>query len=151
MSKNFNKKTKRVKHQKVIGKESYINQQTGEIIECIVVEKNIESDFNFHKVWITDLINILEIIGTKKLKIIKWLLDNFNDKDNTIFFTQQKLSKQLGISYTIVNQTIKLLLENDFLRKIQNGVYMINPNILVKGNTSKRMNLLVKYKEIDKE
>ena len=148
---NFKKKSKKVKKQKIIGKQNYINQETGEIVECVVVEKTIENDFNFHKVWLNDLIGILEIIGTKKLTVIKWILDNFNDKDNTVFFTQRGLGKELGLSTKTINETIKLLLENGFMKKVQNGVYMINPDILVKGTTGKRTNLLVKYKEIGNE
>ena len=145
------KKTRKIKKQKIIGKENFINQETGEIIECVVIEKNVENDFNFHKVWLEDLIGILEIIGTKKLVIVKWILNNFNDKDNIVFFTQRKLVKELGISIKTINETIKLLLENNFMKKIQNGVYMINPDILVKGKTGKRMNLLIQYNNINGE
>jgi len=141
----------KTKKQKIIGTQNYINQDSGEIVECLVVEKNVENDFNFHKIWIEDLVSILEIVGSKKLKVVKWILNNFNDKDNTIFFTQQKLSKELNISYPILNETIKILMENNFMSRVQNGVYMLNPNIIVKGKSSKRSNLLVKYTNIKKD
>jgi len=145
------KKIIKTKKQKVIGTQNYINQDTGEIIETLVIEKNVEQDFNFHKVWINDLMNIFELIGTKRIKIINYLLKEVNDKNNIVFFTQRKLSKELDISLVTINETIKILVENNFMKQIQRGVYQINPDIIIKGNSTKRKNLLIKYNEIKKE
>jgi len=145
------KKIIKTKKQKIIGTQNYINQDTGEIVETLVIEKNIEQDFNFHKVWINDLMNIFELIGTKRIKIINYLLKEVNDKNNIVFFTQRKLSKELDISLVTINETIKILVENNFMKQIQRGVYQINPDIIIKGNSTKRKNLLIKYNEIKKE
>ena len=145
------KKSVKIKKQKIVGKETYINQETGEIKEMLVVDKYVEQDFNFHKIWLTDLLNIIEIIGTKKLKVIKYILNNMNTKDNTIYFTQRGLAKELGLSLQTINDTIKILIESNFMRKIQTGVYQINPDIVVKGSTGKRMNLLIQYKSLEKD
>jgi len=144
--KNKQRKSKKIKRMEIKGKQTFIDQN-GQPRDFLVVEKNIEQDFNFHKIWINDLVGILEIIGTKKLSIIKWLLGNMNNTDNTIYFTQRGLSKELKISLPVINETIKLLIENNFMTKIQNGVYRINPDIIVKGGTNKRINLAIIYKE----
>ena len=144
-----NRKTKKIKRQKIIGKQNYINQETGEIVETVVVEKEIEQDFNFHKIWLADLLNVIEIIGNKKLKVVKEILNRMNSKDNIVFFTQRNLAKELGISLQVVNSTIKILLESDFMKKIQNGVYQINPDLIIKGRTNKRVNMLIQYKNLD--
>jgi len=148
-NKNIVKKSVKTKKQKIVGKETYINQTTGEIKEMVVIDKYVEQDFNFHKIWLTDLLNIIEIIGTKKLKIVKYILNKMNTKDNTIYFTQRGLSKELGISLQTINDTIKILIETNFMKKVQNGVYQINPDIIIKGNSGKRVNLLIQYKNID--
>ena len=36
---------------------------------------------------------------------------------------------------------------NGFIKKIQNGAYLVNPNILMKGNDNKRQMLLSYYEE----
>ena len=146
---NNKRNSKKIKKQKIIGKETYINQETGDIKEMVVVDKYVEQDFNFHKIWLSDLLSIIEIIGTKKLKIIKHILNKMNTKDNTVYFTQRGLSKELGLSLQTVNNTIKILVESNFMRKIQTGVYQINPDIIIKGSTGKRVNLLIQYKKID--
>jgi len=145
------KKSVKIKKQKIIGKETYIHQETGEIKEMVVVDKYIDQDFNFHKIWLSDLLNIIEIIGTKKLKIVKYILNKMNTKDNTVYFTQRGLSNELGISLQTINDTIKILVNSNFMKKIQNGVYQINPDIIIKGSTGKRVNLLIQYKNIDNE
>ena len=145
------RKSRKIKKQKVIGKQNYINQETGEIIETTVIEKKVEQDFGWNKVWLSDLLNVIELVGSKKLKIVKYILNEMNTNNNIVFFTQRGLSKKLELSLGVINETIKILVESDFMKKIQNGVYQINPDILVKGNTSKRLNLLVKYEQINKE
>ena len=142
---------KKVRRQKIVGTQTFINRDTGEILESVVVEKNVDKDFNWHKIWLQDLLNILELIGTKKLVIIKWILNHMNDKDNIVYFTQRALANELKMSLKTINETIKILLEVDFMRKKQNGVYQINPNIIAKGSTGKRMNLLIKYNKIGGE
>ena len=144
------KNSTKIKRQKIIGKQNYINQETGEIIETVVIEKNVEQDFNFHKVWIIDIMNIIGEMGNKKIKIIEYILDNMN-KDNIVYFTYSKLEKDIRVSRPIIVNTIKSLIEKNFMKRIQTGVYQVNPNLVVKGSTGKRINLLIQYKNIDNE
>jgi len=145
------KKSVKIKKQNIIGKETYIKQDTGEIKECIVVEKNIEQDFNFYKIWLMDLLGILDIVGNKKIKVINYLFEIMNPRDNTISITYKEVEKNTGVSYPIVVETFKILLDSNFLKKVRQSFYMINPDIIVKGRTGKRMNLLIQYNNITKE
>ena len=43
---------------------------------------------------------------------------------------------------------MRKLQENNFIKKIQNGAYLVNPNILMKGNDTKRQ-ILLSYYESD--
>ncbi len=40
---------------------------------------------------------------------------------------------------------MKKLQVNNFIKKVQNGVWLVNPNILMKGNDNKRKILLSYY------
>lgn len=142
------KKTTKVKKQKIIGKQNYINTGTGEVIETVVVEKNIEQDFNFFKVWIMDLMNVLELVGSKKMKVVNHILDNLNVRENLFIGTHVEISKKLNISRPVVSQTFKILIDSNLLVKKNIGVYMLNPDIIIKGSTGKRLNLLIKYNEL---
>lgn len=44
---------------------------------------------------------------------------------------------------------MKKLLENDFLRRVQNGVYQVNAKYIVKGNENKRRMVIDYYNDLD--
>jgi hypothetical protein len=136
---------------KIYGEKELIDPATGEVIKTTYIVKKYKGDFNFHKVWLADLLNVLEVVGNKKLKVIRWILSNINNKTNQIIGTHQKISEKIGISRVVVSQTFKLLQDADFLVKEQNGVYKINPLILVQGDNKKRQSILVEYKELKDE
>ena len=136
------------KMNKIFGEKELIDPTTGEVIKTTYIVKKYRGDFNFHKVWLADLLNVLEVVGNKKLKVIRWILSNINNKTNQIIGTHQKISEKIGVSRVVVSQTFKLLQDADFLVKEQNGVYKINPLILVQGDNKKRQSILVGYKEL---
>ena len=145
------RKTKTIKKQQIIGTETYINRETGEIIEANVIQKNVEADYGFFKVWLLDLMNILELVGTKKMRVVNYIFENLKGAENLFIATHEEIAKKLKISRPVVSQTFKILLDANLLVKKQNGVYMINPDIIARVNNPKRMSLLIKYNEIKTE
>lgn len=128
---------------KVKGTQTYINANTGEIEEMQVTSIE-DADFNFSKVWMKNFIATLDIVGNQKTKVCFWIIDHI-DKNNMLVATQRSLSEQIGVSYQTVSTTIKILLDADFLRKVQSGVYMVNPDVVFKGTRQKRLNVLNQY------
>lgn len=136
-----NTTSKKVKY---IGQQEFINAQTGEI-ESFCVTSIEERDFNFHKIWMRNFITTLDIVGNQKTKLCMWLIDNIN-RDNQLIGTLRDIATRSGISLETVRITIKLLLDADFMRKVQNGVYVINPDIIFKGTRAARLNILNQYR-----
>ena len=128
---------------KVIGTETYIKQDTGEIAEMQVMEIE-ERDANFHKLWLSHILQTIDLIGNQKTKLAFWILDNLNT-ENQLIMTQRKISEKSGISLDTVRLTIKALMESNFLIKISSGAYRVNPEVLFKGGKNNRMNVLLKY------
>lgn len=131
------------KKTKIIGTENYINQSTGEILEMNVIEIE-ERDSNFHKLWLGHILQTLDLIGNQKIKVVSYILENINS-ENIFFSTQREIAEKIDVSPTTVNVTIKVLVDNDFMALVQEGVYRINPNVLFKGSKNRRMNILLKY------
>jgi len=142
---NSNKKLAKTKKQLVIGKQKFINSETGEIVELTVIEKNISNDYNFHKIWLQDLLNILNSFGNKKIKILTYLLNKMRNEDNTVTVTYKEIENKLNISKPTIGVTIKELIQANVIKKIAPATYQFNPDIIVKGNTQKRQALLIKY------
>jgi predicted transcriptional regulator len=144
-----NKKVRK-KSQTIIGSQRYINADTGEILETTVIEKEVERDFNFHKIWLNDLMSVLNLIGGKKLDILKYLLSEMRTQDNTISVTYTKIQEKLKTSRKTIAETMKILQKANFITKVQNGLYMVNPDIIVRGKSGKKDALMIKYVEATK-
>lgn len=136
------------KKMKVVGTQQFINVQTGEV-EDFQVTSIEERDFNFHKVWMKNFINTLDLVGNQKTKLCFWIIDNL-DKENQLCMTYRQISEKTSISLETVRITMKLLLEADFLRKVNMGCYVVNPDVLFKGSRSGRLNVLNTYTDIEK-
>lgn len=130
---------------KVIGTETYIKQDTGEIKEMQVIDIE-ERDFNFHKVWLEHIIHSMDLIGNQKTRLAFWIIENLN-KENQLVMTQRKIAEKTGISLETVRQTMKALMESDFIVKINSGAYCVNPDKIFKGGKTARMSVLINYHE----
>lgn len=130
-----------------IGKAKYTNNRTGEVEEFNVIEE-YDQDFNFEKIWLTHLLDSLNVLGGAKIKVLKYLLSNKNS-DNQIIGTQRKIAEDVGVSVPVVNQTISSLVKANALKKVSSGVLMLNPEFMFKGKHQKRMSILLRYHQID--
>lgn len=128
---------------KIVGTQEYINKQTGELEEMQVVSIE-ERDANFHKLWLGNILNHIDLIGNQKAKLAFWILDNL-DSENKLTMTQKQIAEQTGISIKTVNLTINTLINSNFLIKINISAYRINPDIIFKGGKTDRLNVLIKY------
>lgn len=133
---------------KVIGTQQFINVATGEI-EDFQVTSIEERDFNFHKVWMRNFINTLDVVGNQKTKLCFWIIDNLN-KENQLCMTYRQIAEKTNISLETVRITMKLLLEADFLRKVNMGCYVVNPDVVYKGTRTGRLNVLNTYSDAEK-
>lgn len=128
---------------KVIGTETYIKQDTGELTEMQVISIQ-DRDANFHKIWLEHILSSIDIIGNQKTKLAFWILEHL-DTENRLVMTQRAIAIKTGISVKTVTETLKALIETNFLQKVQSGVYRVNPDIIWKGGKSDRLNILMQY------
>lgn len=130
---------------KVIGTQKYINAQTGTVEEMNVITVE-ERDFNFHKLWLRNILTAVDLIGNQKIKLAFWIIEHLNS-ENQLNYTYEQMQKETNISMDTIKRTMKALMDCDFLRKKHSGCYIINPNMLYKGCHKCRMNVLIKYQD----
>lgn len=130
---------------RVIGTEKYVNANTGELEEMSVISVE-ERDFNFHKLWLHNILNTIDLIGNQKIKFAFWIIEHLNS-ENQLNYTVRQLETETGFSKATISRTMKALMECDFLRKKHSGCYVVNPDILYKGRHQGRMNVLIKYRD----
>lgn len=154
----LNKKTERnklsikrtSKKTNVIGQKEYIDHDTGELKIMNVISCE-NQDFNFHKIWLGHIIQCLDLVGNKKIKVINFILENI-DYENKLCMSRPTISKHTGISIRTIESTMKTLINNNILHMISKSVYRVNPNMIFKGQHKQRMNILIEYnKEITED
>lgn len=145
------KGTQRVKALKYIGANEIIMQNplTNEMEKVDAAYMKFEErDFNFDKIFSYYMFQAMGLMGSKKMNVMIWMMQNRNS-DNMVIATTEKISKETKISLPIIKEVIKLLRQFDFLKRISNGCYQWSPNVIFKGGIKKRLAILWDYEKID--
>ena len=132
---------------KTIGTEEYIDSTTGELKKFKVVSEEEQTDFNFQKIWVKDLIKLLKALGGSKVEVFCYILDKKNS-DNIFIGSINDIAKKTGVSENTVKSALKVMKELDYVRMAMHGVYQINPSLIVKGKSKRRQMLLLQYNAI---
>lgn len=148
-SKTKSNKSTTAKKMKIIGKQEYLNISTGNVEDFQVIKME-DRDFNFHKIWLAQIITSLDLIGNQKTRLAFWILDHLN-RDNQLTLNYRQIAEESGISLFTVKQTMKALLECDFLRRKNQGCYVVNPDKVFKGTKDGRMRILLEYSKIENQ
>jgi DNA-binding Lrp family transcriptional regulator len=126
-------------------REEYIKVSTGEAILVDEISKRVYGSKNFWKCYLMDFLAVLGIVDNKQLDIFIYIVENTHPANNTFLGTYKKIARDVGVSESTISTIMKKLQANNFIKKIQNGAWLVNPNILMKGNDSKRQILLSYY------
>lgn len=122
-----------------------IDRETGELITVEQVNKLVYGTKNFWKCYLMDFLSILGIIDNKQVDIFIYIVENTNQSNNVFLGTYKKISEDVGCSSATIARIMKKLQDNNFIKKLQNGAWLVNPNILVRGDDTKRQILLSYY------
>lgn len=136
-------------HQRVVGSESYINSQTGELVNMQVVETDTyEKDSDFHKLFLKAFSIIIEEAADQKMKLVFWVISHLT-KDNKLLYTYRQIGEKAGVSYRAVTDTMKIFFDKDFVRRQSSGHYIINPNMIFKGSYQRRCRCYHEYSKAE--
>ena len=94
-------------------------------------------------------IRSLKDTSTKKA-MIPMVLISLMDKNNKIFMTLDDLSLELDYPKTGLSVVFGQYKKMDFLKKIRNGLYMVNPLVSYRGSKYERDKLIKEYNSVDK-
>ena len=94
-------------------------------------------------------IRSLKDTSTKKA-LIPMVLISLMDKNNKIFMTLDDLSLELDYPKTGLSVLFGQYKKMDFLKKIRNGLYMVNPLVSYRGSKYERDKLIKEYNSVDK-
>lgn len=122
-----------------------IDVETGASIWVDQITKRAYGSKNFWKVYLMDFLTVLGIIDSKQLDVFIYIAENTNQSTNQFIGTYDKIAKDVNVSRPTIAKLMKKLQDNKFIKKVQNGVWLVNPNILMRGSDKKRQILLSYY------
>lgn len=103
----------------------------------------------FEVTYTAELIGLLEKLGNKKIQVFSYLLEN-KDSNNSINTSVRDLAKATNTSNKTVQDTLKILQDAGLLTR-EKSVYMLSPQLMVKGNQMREAYLMRKYEEISQQ
>lgn len=129
-------------------RKELIDKETGEIIEVDQITKKVYGQKNFWKLYLGDFLPVLGIVESKQVDILIYILENTQPSTNMFVGTYKTIQKNTHTSETTIAKVMKRLQKQQFLKKIQNGLWQVSPNIMMKGNENKKQ-LLLSYFRTD--
>ena len=128
-------------------KRRLIDGDTGEEILVDQVIKRVYGSKNFWKCYLMDFLMVLGVFNNKQVDVFIYIVEHTDPSTNIFLGTYKKIAKDVGVSEPTIAKIIKKLQAHNFIRKVQSGAWRVNPNIIMKGNDTKRQLLLNYYME----
>ncbi len=127
---------------------SLVDTETGEQILVDQITKRVYGTKNFWKCYLIDFLQVLGILDSKQCDVFIYIVENTNPTNNVFLGTYKKIARDVGVTEATISKIMKKLKDHNFVKMIQNGAYLVNPNVLMKGNDTKRQ-ILLSYYESD--
>lgn len=127
-------------------REQWKNMATGEIAEIDSVKKRYYGAKQFWKIFLTDYLAVLGIFESKQLDVFIYILEKTDPHNNHFIGTYKEIQKACNTSSATVARIMKKLQEHKFITQKLKGLYVVNANLIMKGNEKKRR-MLVEYFE----
>ena len=125
-----------------------VDVETGERIVVDQITKKVYGSKRFWKVYLMDFLTVLGIIDSKQLDVFIYIAENTDPVKNLFIGTYKKIAEDIGVSEPTIAKLMRKLQDNHFIKRVQNGLWLVNPDILMKGDDHKRQ-ILLSYFESD--
>ena len=132
-----------------VGTKKVYDENGNEILLDMIHKKNDNLDRKgWRRVILGDLLEVIDSIGNKKIKVLEYLIDNMNGS-NEIDLTQREVADGLKVSIQTVSTTFKELEKANLIKKIKRK-YVLNTQIVsAYGSKEKNTMLCINYEFYD--
>ena len=128
---------------------SVVDPLTGEVREATrIIVPYGHKDKDFCKVY-HKTINKLTDLPKSCQKVFDWLLENMDTENKVYLLNIKKLASTLNLAYGTVRNALSQLQKKGFIRKLENGLYMVNPQLACK--TSDNRDLYIRFMNVESE
>ena len=85
------------------------------------------------------------------MKLAFWIIEHLDYENKLTYTSFRQIQEETGISLETISRTMKTLIECNFIKRKNGGCYIVNPDMLYKGNHQTRINVLIQYRCIEKK
>lgn len=107
------------------------------------------TDVDFYKIYLSKFSRTLDGIMNQKMKLVLWLIRKMT-LTNELKYSYREIARLSGISYQTVAETIKTLIEDDFMRR-NDKTLMVNPNAVFRGRLDLKTAACKAYNKIQNQ
>lgn len=104
------------------------------------------TDVDFYKIYLSRFSSTLDGVMNQKMKLVLWIIRKMT-LNNELKYSYREIARLSGISYQTVAETIKTLIEDDFMRR-NDKTLMVNPYAVFRGGLAEKNFLYGHYKKI---
>jgi hypothetical protein len=109
-----------------------IDPRTGEVRKEVPrIRIPVYKDQDFCKVYYKGLYKITDLPKSCQ-KVFDYCLENMDSENKVLILNQRRLADELGLKLQTIRNAISRLLKQGFLKRIENGLYQVNPVIACK-------------------
>ena len=122
-----------------------VNRETGEVytVSQFIVPVG-DKDSDFCKVYNRYISKISDLSRSER-KVFDWCIANMDYENKVLILNLRKLALELRLAYGTVRNAISKLIKKGFLKKLENGLYLVNPAIACKTSVSKKDGILIQF------
>jgi hypothetical protein len=124
-----------------------INKRTGEVQSVDIFIEQIPTGY-WERAYARVLAEYIGVAGTATNNVLSWLIKN-KDSNNQIIGTFARIAKECDTTVPTVSALFQKLYKREFLKKVQNGIYMLSPTLLRHGSATKGAILFKKWGDCD--
>jgi len=110
-----------------------IDRITGDEVDVAMFVQETSRN-GWEKAYASAMADYIGIGGDGVAKILAYFIRSRNRHDNYVIGTYKVISDKTGVSKSTVIRTMKKMLDGGHIKKKQNGVYMVNPNLIRYGS-----------------
>jgi len=125
------------------GERRLLDAETGEIYNAQVVTKTL-GDAGFHKVWLHEILELVDEVGNAKMRVLMWLLSQA-DSQNQVMATKREIAEACGVGTATVQRLMSSLQTANVITETRRSLWRLNPKVIFKGDHDRRMSVLIKY------
>jgi len=120
-----------------------IDTKTGEMLSVDIFIEQIPQGY-WERAYAKILAEYIGVAGTATNTVLAWLIKN-KDSNNRIIGTFAHIAAECETTIPTVSNLFQKLYKKEFLRKVQNGIYMLSPRLLRHGSQTKGAILFKKW------